>query len=337
MKIMNGRIKMTKIEKQIIGISPKIKSIRNALKNIANSSDNVLVSGDIGTGKHHVAKVIQSLSGKNSDKAVEFNCFATPERLHEEKLFGYVDEQGNEFSGLIDDAAEATLMLVQFEKLSEVAQSGLLNILLYGKFFRKNGIDDVDANLRIISITDRDMAELNDNPDFDNNLLSKLNEVEIHLPPLSEREEDIPLLFEHFLKQESTKTKRKIPKISPEIIEHLFMRKWKGNVAQLRSVANTMLVSSGGKDLKLDLLISYSNEESTDLLLKLYYQFKAKGQTIKELRYDIERTVLNRALVETNYNAKRAGINIGLSEPGMRMAMKRLGILTKKQKKNLLM
>ena len=111
------------------------------------------------------------------------------------------------------------------------------------------------------------------------------------------------------------------------------MSKWNGNVAQLRSVANTMLVSSGGKDLKLDLLPSYSNEESSDLLLNLYNQFKAKGQTIKELRYDIERVVLNRALVETNFNAKRAGINIVLSEPGMRMAMKRLGILTKKQKK----
>ena len=94
-----------------------------------------------------------------------------------------------------------------------------------------------------------------------------------------------------------------------------------------------MLVSSGGKELKLDLLPSYSLEESSDLLLNLYNQFKVKGQTIKELRYDIEYAVINRALAETNYNAKRAGINIGLSEPGMRLAMKRLGILTKKERK----
>lgn len=324
---------MTKIEEQIIGNSPKIKSIRNALRNIAKSSDNVLVSGDIGTGKHHVANVILSLSGKDPGKALEFNCFTTPKRLHEEKLFGYVDEEGNEYIGLIDDALNATLILIQFEKLSEESQAGLLNILLYGKYFRKNGVEEVDANVRIISITDKDIAEIHDNLNFDSKLLSKLLEVEIQLPSLSERKEDIPLLFEHFLKLESNKTKREMPIISPEIIEHLFMRKWNGNVAQLRSVANTMLVSSGGKDFKLDLLPSYSNEESSDLLLNLYNQFKAKGQTIKELRYDIERVVLNRALVETNFNAKRAGINIGLSEPGMRLAMKRLGILTKKQKK----
>ena len=324
---------MTKIEDQIIGTSLKIKSIRSALKNIAKSGDNVLVSGDIGTGKHHVANVILSLSGKDPGKALEFNCFTTPKRLHEEKLFGYVDEEGNEYIGLIDDALNDTLMLVQFEKLSEESQAGLLNILLYGKYFRKNGVEEVDANVRIISITDKDIAEIHDNLNFDSKLLSKLLEVEIQLPSLSERKEDIPLLFEHFLKLESNKTKREMPIISPEIIEHLFMRKWNGNVAQLRSVANTMLVSSGGKDFKLDLLPSYSNEESSDLLLNLYNQFKAKGQTIKALRYDIERVVLNRALVETNFNAKRAGINIGLSEPGMRLAMKRLGILTKKQKK----
>ena len=324
---------MTKIEEQIIGTSLKIKSIRSALKNIAKSGDNVLVSGDIGTGKHHVANVILSLSGKDPGKALEFNCFTTPKRLHEEKLFGYVDEEGNEYIGLIDDALNDTLMLVQFEKLSEESQAGLLNILLYGKYFRKNGVEEVDANVRIISITDKDIAEIHDNLNFDSKLLSKLLEVEIQLPSLSERKEDIPLLFEHFLKLESNKTKREMPIISPEIIEHLFMRKWNGNVAQLRSVANTMLVSSGGKEFKLDLLPSYSNEESSDLLLNLYNQFKAKGQTIKELRYDIERVVLNRALVETNFNAKRAGINIGLSEPGMRLAMKRLGILTKKQKK----
>ena len=252
---------MVKIEDQIIGTSPKIKSIRNALRNIAQSSDNVLISGDIGTGRYHIANVILSLSGTHPDNTVEFNCFATPKRLHEEKLFGYVDEEGNEYIGLIDDALNATLILIQFEKLSEESQAGLLNILLYGKYFRKNGVEEVDANVRIISITDKDIAEIHDNLNFDSKLLSKLLEVEIQLPSLSERKEDIPLLFEHFLKLESNKTKREMPIISPEIIEHLFMRKWNGNVAQLRSVANTMLVSSGGKELKLDLLPSYSLEE----------------------------------------------------------------------------
>ncbi len=99
---------------------------------------------------------IRSISGIDQDEAVEFNCFATPQMLHEEKLFGYADEEGNEFSGLIDDAVNSILLLVQFEKLSEEAQSGLLNIVLYGKFFRQNGVEEVDTNLRIISITDRD-------------------------------------------------------------------------------------------------------------------------------------------------------------------------------------
>ena len=327
--------KQIKIEEQIIGISPIVSSIRNALNNIAKSDDNILISGDIGTGKHHIAKVIVSLSGKDSIKSIEFNCFAVPRRLHEEKLFGYIDEDGNEIRGMVDDAINSTLLLVQFEKLSEEAQSGLLNILLYGKFYRKNGVEEVIENVRIISITDRDMAEINDNPDFDSKLLSKLLEVEIHLPPLNERKEDIPLLFEHFLKLECNKTGRKMPIISPEIVEHLFMRDWNGNIAQLRSVANTMLVSTQGEDLKLDFLPSYSMEESSDLLLHLYNQFKAKGQTIRDLRNDIESAVINRALVDTNYNAKRAGINIGLSEPGIRLAMKRLGIPSSRQRKKM--
>ncbi len=93
-----------------------------------------------------------------------------------------------------------------------------------------------------------------------------------------------------------------MPKITPEIVEHLFMRKWDGNVAQLRSVANTMLVSSRGEVLKLDLLPSHSIEDSSDLLHNWYNRFKAKGQTIKELRYDIERIVISRALALPRYN-----------------------------------
>ena len=330
-------MKNLKIENIVIGSSSSITKIRDSIKGIAKSDRPVLISGEIGTGKHLVAEQIYAYDKKISNELLEFNCLAVPSRLHEEILFGHVDEQGKEVSGMLEVDRRSYLLIENLENLSNEAQSGILSLINNGSYYPAGGRNPKKADIRIIATTDKNNQEITDGNFVIPKLLEEIKEFQIHIPALRERIDDIPLLVKHYMKVISNELGYKTPVIPPELIRSYYSQDWNGNVLQLISSIRTILVSSDGKGINIDLIPDVKSVETSGLLYDLYQQFKERSQTLKEFRYGIEGTVIKLSLEETNYNAAKVGRNIGLSEAGMRRAMERLGIPTRRQiKKNII-
>lgn len=334
---MNGVINMKKnnVNDSLIGSSSSITNIRNSISGIANSNLPVLISGEIGTGKHLIAKLIRSQDKNSSDKLIEINCLAIPQRLHEEFLLGYIDEQGDEYPGILEGNENSCLLIENLENLSENAQSGILGLILYGTYYAKGGREANKINVRIIATTDKKLSELQDLETINQKFLEEIKKIYLHIPNLEERKEDIPLLVKHFVKSMSEEIGQKPPVIPPELIGKYYTIKMNGNVSQLKSSIRTLLIASNGNELNIELFPEEKDVATPDLLYSLYQQFKEKSQSLREFRHGIEGTIIKFTLEETNYNAAKVGRILGLSEAGMRRAMERLGILTKRQRRRL--
>jgi len=328
-------MKKNNLNDSLIGSSSSITNIRDSITGIANSNLPVLISGEIGTGKHLIAKLISSQDKKRSDNLIEFNCLAIPQRLHEEILLGYIDEQGDEYRGKLEGTKNPCLLIENLENLSEEAQSGILGLILYGTYYAKGGREPNKLNIRIIATTDKELSELQDQKALNPKFLEEIRKIYLHIPSLEDRKEDIPLLVKHFVKNISAEIGRKSPVIPPELIGKYYSIKMSGNVSQLKSSIRTLLVASGGNKLNIALFPEEKDAATPDLLYALYQQFKQKAQSLREFRHGVEGTIIKMTLEETNYNAAKVGRKLGLSEAGMRRAMERLGILTKRQRRRI--
>ena len=211
-------MKKNNIEDVLIGMSLSITNIRNSISDISKSDRPVLISGEIGTGKHLIADLIFSQNKKGAANLIEFNCLANPQRLHEEILFGYVDEKGDEYPGLIEGDEYSCLLIENLENLSEEAQSGILSLILNGSYYPPGGRNSKKADIRIIATTDREIQEIiNENviiPKF----FKEISQFQIHIPPLRERKDDIPLLVKNYIKHISDELGYKTPVVPPELI-----------------------------------------------------------------------------------------------------------------------
>lgn len=328
-------MKKNNLNDSLIGSSSSITNIRDSITGIANSNLPILISGEIGTGKHLIAKLISSQDKKRSDNLIEFNCLAIPQRLHEEILLGYVDEHGDEYSGKLEGTKNTCLLIENLENLSEDAQSGILGLILYGTYYAKGGREPNKLNIRIIATTDKELSELQEQKDLNPKFLEEIRKIYLHIPSLEDRKEDIPLLVKHFVKNISAEIGQKSPVIPPELIGKYYSMKMSGNVSQLKSSIRTLLVASGGNKLNIALFPEEKDAATPDLLYALYQQFKQKAQSLREFRHGVEGTIIKMTLEETNYNAAKVGRKLGLSEAGMRRAMERLGILTKRQRRRI--
>jgi len=325
-------MRQSKIEDVLIGASKIITSIRNSISVIANSNQPVLISGEIGTGKHLVAELINTRDENSPGDLIKFNCLAVPKRLHEEIILGYIDEQGKENAGLLKGNKKYTLLIENLENLSDEAQSGILSIIINGSYYLAGGRKSMKGDIRVIATTDRDIKDLANEGIIIPKLLKEISEFQINLPPLRDRIEDIPMLVENYISRISNDLGKSSPVIPPELIENYISQEWNGNVSQLISSIRTLLLSTTGEEIDMNLLPARNKIETPDILSGLYKQFREKSQTLKEFRNNVEFIVIKLALEEANYNAAKVGRKIGMSEAGMRRAMERLGILTKRQK-----
>jgi len=186
---------------------------------------------------------------------------------------------------------------------------------------------------RVIATTDKDFHDLANDDIIIPKLLKEISEIQINLPPLRDRMEDIPMLVENYISRISKELGKSTPVIPPELIEQYVSQEWNGNVSQLISSIRTLLLATDGKVIDVEIMPNDNKIEISDILSGLYKQFKEKSQSLKEFRNNVEGIVIKIALEEANYNAAKVGRKIGMSEAGMRRAMERLGILTKRQKK----
>ncbi|HYI10607.1 MAG TPA: sigma-54 dependent transcriptional regulator [Thermoanaerobaculia bacterium] len=245
---------------RLAGTSPAVTHLNDILGQIARAPSPVLIQGESGTGKGIMARLIHNRSQRSRAPFVDLNCAGLSKELLESELFGH--ERGaftnamNTKPGLFEIAAEGTLFLDEIGEMELTVQARLLKALEEKRFRRVGGIRDLRADFRLIAATNRDLAAEAAAGRFRSDLYYRLNVVRLHMPPLRERMEDLPVLAEEVLRPLAKELGRPMPKISPAAMKKLASYPWPGNVRELRNVLErAMLTLAGNEILNEDLLM----------------------------------------------------------------------------------
>ena len=229
------------LEGRIIGRSPAMQHLRELIANVADTSANVLIEGETGTGKELVARCLHDFSRRQPQQFVALNCGGLPENLFESEIFGH---EANAFTGAgkrrigkIEHADGGTLFLDEVESMPLTMQIKLLRVLQERTLERLGSNQSINIDCRVIAATKSDLDQLSKASQFRSDLYYRLNVVTLELPPLRERREDILQLFEYFLQQSSLRFDRAAPELDNHTLSKLMSHEWPGNVRELRNVA----------------------------------------------------------------------------------------------------
>lgn len=230
------------LETRLLGNSPAMARVRQLIADLGNSAADILIEGETGTGKELVARCLHDASTKRSGNFVAINCGGLPETLFESEIFGH--EAGaytgatKRRIGKIEHANGGTLFLDEIESMPLAMQTKLLRVLQERTLERLGSNTPIPVHCRVVAATKADLKVLADQGQFRADLYYRLNVANLRLPPLRERREDIPLLFEHFLMQATARHERPAPEFSAARTGPLLAYEWPGNVRELRNVAD---------------------------------------------------------------------------------------------------
>jgi two-component system response regulator HydG len=241
-----------------IGVSAPFRQMMTLVEQVADSEATVLIQGESGAGKELVARAIHDGSRRRQGPFVAVNCAALPETLLESELFGY--EKGaftgaaGRKEGRFELADGGTLFLDEVADLSPVTQPKILRVLQEGEFERLGGTRTLRVDVRIVTATNRDLAQMVKEKKFREDLFYRLNVITITVPPLRDRREDIQPLAQHFLRLYAAKNNRKLEGFSPEAMERLEAYTWPGNVRELENVVERTVVLARDGRIEADAL-----------------------------------------------------------------------------------
>lgn len=316
-KILHERLKDVAGSEQVIGTSVAMRKVMELVGQVAASTATVLVTGESGSGKEVIAKAIHDLSPRKDKNFIKVSCAALPETLLEAELFGY--EKGA-FTGAISRregrfelAHGGTLFLDEVGDINPSVQVKLLRVLQSGEFERLGGGTTVVADVRLIAATNASLKKLVEKKQFREDLYYRLNVINIVIPPLRERTDDIPLLANYFLRLYSTKNDKKIEGVSKETIDIMTKYAWPGNVRELentveRAVVLTRNTVISPSDLPEDILHSVIDTEDI-----------ATGGRVLNIPIgklplkDIEKMVMEETLRQSKGNKNIASRILGIS------------------------
>jgi DNA-binding NtrC family response regulator len=243
-------------EPATLGVSPAFRGVIALASKVASTDASVFITGESGTGKELIAQYIHRMSRRKSREMVAVNCAALPEALLESEMFGHVKgaftSATRDKIGLMEMASGGTLFLDELTEMSQMTQAKLLRVVQDG-VLRRVGSSQTDAivNVRFIAATNRDPSKAVAEGRLREDLYYRLGVVPIHIPPLRERVEDVPVLAEHFLASYWARhrgRRRQPPKLTPAAIEDLQSRPWKGNVRELQNVIEHAIVLVEGRN-----------------------------------------------------------------------------------------
>ena len=241
--------------REFIGVSEKAVNVRKNIDILGrNSSINVLIRGETGTGKEVAASLIHACSDRKDHLMISINCSAIPENLMESELFGI--ERGafagamRTKKGLIELAAGGTIFLDEIGELPLSMQTKLLAFLDHKKFKRVGGLEDIEVDARVIAATNRNLEQAVKNGEFREDLFYRINVMELQIPPLRERKEDIPALCDHYLEYYNKKFGKNIKQVAPDFMRELLLYDWKGNVRELKNIIERCFLFSTGDVLE---------------------------------------------------------------------------------------
>jgi len=318
---------------EMIGNSPAIVRLKEQISLAAPTSGWVLITGENGTGKELVARAIHYFSHRHDNPFVEVNCAAIPEELIESELFGH--EKGA-FTGAttlrkgkFDQAHEGTLFLDEIGDMSLKTQAKILRILQEHKFERVGGNRTIEVDVRVVAATNKNLEEEIEAGNFREDLYYRLNVLPFHVPPLRERNEDIPSLAQHFLEFFCSKESRETKTLTPEAIKFLARYSWPGNVRELKNIIERLVIMTPDTiitEKHLPPVLSSRRgapSQSTP-------SWAAQGATFREAREDFERDFLVQKLEENDWNVSRTAEAIEIERSSLHRKIKSFGIELKK-------
>ncbi len=289
----------------IVGESKEIKKVLSLIDSIKNSSCNVLISGETGTGKELVARMLHYTSCRKIKPFIVVNCAAIPKELLESELFGH--ERGA-FTGAVsrrigrfEEVSSGTLLLDEIGELDLPLQAKLLRVLQEKEIERLGSNKKIKVDFRLICSTNRDLEVEVKKGNFREDLYYRINVFQIKLPPLRDRKEDIPLLADFFLKQFSCREKKKLS-FSKEVLDIFEKFRWPGNVRQLKNIIERAVVLARGREI--------TTKELPPEIVNTQYDEKAKK--ISSLK-DLELLAIKDTLIKCNGNKSKAARMLGIS------------------------
>lgn len=247
-KTLRVKVAKNKIQ-EIVGTSKSVSDVKEMIDKVAGSDARVLVTGPNGSGKELVARWLHEKSNRNQNPLIEVNCAAIPSELIESELFGHIK---GSFTGAIKDAAGkfeqangGTLFLDEIGDMSLAAQAKMLRVLETKKVTRIGDSKDIPVDVRVVAATNKDLIQEIRAKRFREDLYFRLNVIEVNVPSLNNRREDIPMLVEHFLEKFSEEFGSAKRDITPDAINILQNRNWNGNIRELRNVVERLMILGG--------------------------------------------------------------------------------------------
>jgi len=350
---------------RLIGSAPVIRHIFAVVEKVADTPSTVLITGESGTGKELIARALHENSSRHKGPFIKINCAAIPKTLMESELFGY--EKGA-FTGAVgakpgrfELAHGGTLFLDEIGEIPVEMQVKLLRVLQESEFERVGGIKTIKVDVRLVTATNRDLAHEIEEEAFREDLFYRLNVVPIHIPPLRDRREDIPLLAEHFIAKFNDRLKKQIVGILPDAIACLMAYNWPGNIRELENLMErTMLFCEGPQigardlppemahladaapasaasratpaaplDLQEDELGGAPGASSSGPTTLTSMPAAPAGSLKEAVRAEterVERELIIRALEETSGNVTQAARKLKISRKSLQTKMKEFGL-----------
>ena len=314
----------------IIGQSPKMVALYDLLEKVSPTKTNILITGESGTGKELVAKAIHYNSPRKEKPFVTLNCGAIPESLIESELFGHMKGAFTDAiatkKGLFEVADEGTIFLDEISELPLLMQVKLLRVLQDKEFKRVGGTEDIRVDVRIIAATNKDLEEAVKEKRFREDLFYRLNVIQIKLPPLRDRKEDIQTLANHFLKKYSQELSKAISKISPEALQILLNYEYPGNVRELQNIIERAVALEGSQELTPHNLSSYLSEQPLLKKGPIDIEIPNEGIDLEKIVEDLERSLLLKALDRTKGIKKKAAELLHINFRSMRYRLEKYGL-----------
>jgi PAS domain S-box-containing protein len=322
---------MSPQKREVIAESAQMKDVMQFVRRVASSeAGTILIEGENGTGKDLVAKTLHYQSARQAEPFIAINCAAIPETLLESELFGY--EKGaftdarSQKRGLFELADKGTLFLDEIGEIPMVLQAKLLRVLEDSTFRRLGGVHDITVDIRLIAATNKNMREAVREKAFRQDLYFRLNVIQITIPALRERPDDIPPMTAFFIAHYNRKFKRNILGVTPETEQILMQYDWPGNVRELRNAIERAMILEDSSYLtpsSLPISIVDGDDRPAPLAAAAMADtLSADGISLE----DNERMLVTRALEKTNGNQTQAARLLKVTRDTLRYKMKKFNL-----------
>jgi DNA-binding NtrC family response regulator len=326
---LQQRIKEKEPFENLVGSSPAMQRVYQTIQMIAKTDVTVLITGESGTGKDLAGRAIHRLSHRSNQPYVTVNCPTLPENILESELFGYkkgaFTDASSDKMGLFEEARGGSIYLDEIGDIAPFIQTKLLRVLQEKEIKPLGQTKSIKVDVRVIASTNRDLKEKIRQQKFREDLFYRLNVLTVHMPPLRERKEDIPLLAEHFLNHYCQEFGKPLKSFPPEFMDLLLRRNWEGNVRELENIVNRAILLSAGDVIK-PYEIGWTSEATDSCVVRREISRMHYREAKEEVLHRFHAAYVGDLLRRNNGNVTRSARECELERQALQQILRRYGI-----------